>query len=106
MGDGTHFTASAALAKDNTMPLFIPLYNAQGFAGGTVTFENIADTSDFDAWLRSLHPGVALLFSQAVGELVLASWDECVASEARRYTPRRSRGLVPSPRVTLTEEAS
>ena len=44
----------------------------------------LLDTSDFDAWLRSLHPGVALLFSQAVGELAMASWAGCVASDARR----------------------
>lgn len=44
----------------------------------------LLDTSDFDGWLRGLHPGVALLFSQAVGELTMVSWTECVPSDARR----------------------
>jgi hypothetical protein len=44
----------------------------------------LLNAADFDAWLRGLHPGVALLFSQAVGELVMAFGPETVPSEARR----------------------
>ena len=44
LADGSKFSAASNLRTDHSVPLFAALYKNTGFAGGELTFDNLADT--------------------------------------------------------------
>jgi hypothetical protein len=59
LGDGTAFSQKALLSPEGTWPMYVPLYKNTGFILGSVQFETIPGTSDFDGTVTWFKPANA-----------------------------------------------